>query len=216
MDTNEGLGQWFVPISGDSLELDKFAEFLSEHSKRYEIIKEGAGYIFTASQFAQLHDPAAVIIEARKVIPQLKGRAKLKRLEVSSIKVSDAVRRTIGTHVYVYAYETVTLEALESSEAHMTDVSTGEEAVHKKLHSEKYLEHLDDVADDPRISRALKYFSLQSSWPTLYKAYQSIWPTIAKNKHDGEKIIREKGWATSDELDRFGYFANWYDSSIKD
>ena len=72
------------------------------------------------------------------------------------------------------------------------------------------------MVTNSNVSNALSSFSLDSSWPGLYKAYLSIWPVIDKNKHEAESKIVQKGWATADELDRFGYFSNFYDVYAKD
>ena len=125
MDTSERLGKWLIQLHGDDQELQAFAGFLSKYGPDYEILKlkQGVVWNFAASRLAHLQDPAAVIIEARKIIKTLKGYAKLKGNSVSSIEVGYGVNRVFEDHVDAFVYVETLLAKAEAVGAESVEIS---------------------------------------------------------------------------------------------
>jgi hypothetical protein len=209
MDTNEGEGEWLVLLHGDNLELEKFAQFLLQYSPRYELLKPLGVYYFSASQFGQLNEPAAVLEKARNVFPKLKGFAKLTLNDVQSIEIGSAVIRKVGDTVELFTFDHIEICVKEASE--IRDALSGQViSVHKEPEP-SYPTHPNDLTDDPMISDALSYFSQDTSWLSLYKAYETILSDIDEKEHSAESKIVNKGWATKAELGSFRYSAEYYD-----
>jgi hypothetical protein len=217
VDTSERLEKWLIQLNGDDQEFKTFADFLSQYGPDYEILKQDGVWNFFASRLTNLQDPAAVLIEARKIIKTLKGYAKLKRNSVSSIEVGYGVKRVFEDHEELYVYPETVSVIIEPVEPISVETSSSQVGSVPTVHQfKKQINHLDDLATNSNVSNALSFFSLDSSWPSLYKAYSDIWPVIGKNKHEAESKIVDKGWATPEELDRFGHFSNFYDVYSKD
>jgi len=192
MDTNEHEGELLVLLRGDDSALKEFAQFLSQFRARYKLMKQDGVYCFSASEFLQLNDPAAVLEKARNIFPVLKGFAKLTLKDaVQSIEIGSAVRRKVGGTVELFEFEDVEICEKETSEI-VDSLSSQVISVHEEPEPANCRTHPNDLIDDPTISDALIYFSQETSWLSLYKAYETILSGIDEKEHRAESEIVKK------------------------
>jgi hypothetical protein len=229
---NELEDKWWVELDGDDFtELEELA-WLCSHpcctlcsitkKQTFETDKSSfsageAAYYLKSSRFAELTDAQAVREEATKIIQMVKAAAKLEsNYEFQSIGLGGTVVRVesgLPNEVQVFFFAPVT-SAHEIAIRPIKTVNAQDISTLKETQQDNYLNHLDDMIDDPYTYETLSYFGEPPSWLSLWNTYEMIKFDVDGNlNHEfgREKCkITEYGWAEKEELEDFTTTANHY------
>jgi hypothetical protein len=192
---------WQVEVVGDPADLNTLADGFADQSLQIRQAPDGK-FILTAGAVSDLSDPWDVLKQARLLLDQVAGSARLFLGMTASLTVGNVTRlRDDGRKDYFILPEPARFTARAFAPTIVVAHADGSQDISRP--SDPVWRALQTARKDPTVAKLLRLRNRANlAWVELYRIFEIIQASV------GRSHIVSSGWATDTDLTRFTHSAN--------